>query len=166
MSSEECLQYVCAACVTCCNPGSVHMRVCVRVCCRGDGRQRKPRPSQLKPPSLFSPKRQPVDRPQGLAAERGGEDNIWKRIQFQPLCSAPPNLQIPPRADVRKWKSRFIYSAPRCEESDWDLIEASSMPLKRWSSRSVEFRPTSQFSLKASNEHLKATSSSLSLKQD
>lgn len=58
------------------------------VCDQEDGRQHKPQPSQLKPPSLFSPIRQTVDRPQGLDGERGGEDNIWKLIQFQPLCAA------------------------------------------------------------------------------
>lgn len=39
-------------------------------------------------PSLFSPIRQTVDRPQGFDGERGGEDNIWKLNQFQPLCAA------------------------------------------------------------------------------
>lgn len=66
-----------------------------------------------------------MDRPQGLAGERGGEDNIWKLIQFQPLCTAPQSTNTtPPQADVRKWKSRFIYSATHYEESvDWNPME-------------------------------------------
>lgn len=34
------------------------------------------------------------------------------------------NLQIPPQADVRKWKSRLIYSTTHYEESvDWNPME-------------------------------------------
>lgn len=57
-----------------------------------------------------------------------------------------PNLQIPPQADVRKWKSRLIYSATHYEGSvDWNpmeeylctqaaVIQLNAFPLRRFKS--------------------------------
>lgn len=62
------------------------MHVCVRVCETSkmvDSVSLSFQSLSLK--SLSSAVRQTVDGPQGLA---GGEDNIWKLIQFLPLCTA------------------------------------------------------------------------------
>lgn len=67
---------------------NIEVRVCVCVCVSKigkmvDGVSLSFQSLSLK--SLSSAVRQTVDGPQGLA---GGEDNIWKVIQFLPLCTA------------------------------------------------------------------------------
>lgn len=64
-----------------------------------------------------------MDRPQGLAGERGGEDNIWKLIQFQPLCAAPRSANT--TMDRRKEMEISIYNSATHQEVsvDWSPME-------------------------------------------
>lgn len=81
-----------------------------------------------------------------------------------------PNLQIPPQADVRKWKSQLIYSATHYEGSvDWNpmeeylctqaaVIQLNAFPLRRFKSGLSKlcllplYPSPSQFSSRSTNE--------------